>query len=498
MKQRVTDNPAFAEQARNPTIRPWIFLATAALYLAVGYFYTVRLRVVPLEAIVRTGIVFDLFQGTDLGRQGLVCSVLYPPLPTLFIALLGLLPMFLNQCFAAVVLSSLSAAGTVVLLDRVCEVFDTPRIARVAAVVIFSGLPTTVLQGASGTSSSTLLVCSLALILCALQWERTRQVRYLLGCGLLCAILPLISWQGLTAGVTGLLAIVLAVRLYVFAAEERRGLYWALAFPPLFALAAMTGLNWVIMQDPLFAFRPLWATTTWRHVLALALAHHRILLPLLAGAALLTALLRKQLFLPAVVIAALAGCTVACNSDSVLPDVANNSASFLIPALGIIIGCWLASSPATDIRWRRVLSAVAIALALFAGVLPGRPWHTSTGPYSPPVELCVKDDMARLRARVDSVAPQGKILADGFYDYALWYYGVGQGRLIRTLDFSSSTLLGLRMPVHLVSPKPVGRFSLEDVQIKLAGPHREGRPAFNYYLFHLADAGRWQIYRIMD
>jgi hypothetical protein len=267
-----------------------------------------------------------------------------------------------------------------------------------------------VVQAAVGTSTTMLVSCALGLLYLGVRWMRARELKYFLGFATLTGLSLLVGWQGILLGTAGAVAIAVLIRTGVRQKAERRGLLWALAFPPVYVIAMWVGLNWVIMEDPLFAFR------------------------------------------------------VAGRGD-------------------LIEGAFVTRGGGESVHTAGFIKGSATWLGGVASL------------WMPPEGASSRLQMTELRAKLDEAVPKGKIVVDGFYGYLLWYYGPGEGRLVRTLDFSGETLHGLRGPFFLVVPRPVGGAVGEDVHVKFPGIYAHEVPVTDYFV---TDIGQWRIYKLMD
>lgn len=221
------------------------------------------------EAIVRAGVGQDLLDGLGRGRQGLVGSLYYAPLPTLLALPLFGLPPAAEWGF--VVVSIMAGAATVLLLAiwlRHCRLNGWIRFG--IAFAVFAS-PLMLRQMLSGRSEPLFAFFALAVACFFMHWWRTDQLRSL---GYLAVALGLAlatRYQAL------LLALPVTFFVLVHLIERRHSESYAEATlivfltPALYVAGLWAMANWLIMGDPLFFLRGLWNTTgREQHLLKLA------------------------------------------------------------------------------------------------------------------------------------------------------------------------------------------------------------------------------------
>jgi len=224
-----------------------IFVVAFAAYLAVGYAYSFGLDFVSTEGLVRTGVAADMLCGRVIGRQGVVCSINFTPIPTLAVAALGIFDSLLQKCFAAVAISALFGALAVALFDLLCMSITRSRAIRYLLVVVFFLFPAMIVHAASGTSTTMLVCCALALLYFGREWALKKQVKHLLAFAVLTGLSPMVNWRGFVLGVIAATALAVTTIIRGENASERKGLLWVLVFPFIYMIATWIGLNWVTM-----------------------------------------------------------------------------------------------------------------------------------------------------------------------------------------------------------------------------------------------------------
>ena len=492
-------------------IRGFVFLLAFHVYLTIGFLYSTQLDFVSTEGMIRTGIAGDIH--SYMGRQGMVCSIVYPPLQTIVVAALSVFPVFFKHCFAAVVGSALFGAVAIVLFDLVCEELVRRRLARYVLLAAFLALPPMVIHASGGTSTPTLVSAALGLLYCGIRWVRTRELKFFLGFAVLAGLSLIVNWRGIPLGILAIVLFVITIFLNVRESAERRGLFWALAFPLVYVIAAWVALNWVIMEDPLFAFRVLWRRDGWwQAALAFASNNWTQLASVAVGLIILAVAWKARRLAVGIVFAGLGLLSTVpwALARGAATDFGASEASIFLAIASLLFAAyvwWVGREVLVSHRTWLGAFGLVVLIAVWAVPFAGDVRSPQALPegitphlarYVPPESLSSRAEMERLMAELDTVVPKGKLIADGFYGYPMWYYGLGKGRLIRTLDFSGQTLEGTRGPYYVVIPTPAGTAMAEDVHVKFPGIDEGKAPFTGYYFFSFAEIGPWQVYKLVD
>ena len=213
------------------------------------------------EAIVRAGVGRDLLVGVSRGRQGLVGSLYYGPLPTLLALPLLNLPAPFGDCFALVIVSLISVAflgACICAWLRQCGIAVLTRLGIALAVCCSPVVLGEMLRG----TSAPLFMALIFLALCFLMhWWRTDALRSLAYLALVIALAMITNYQAVA------LSAVIGAFLVIHVTQRRRGRSYAEAtlivflLPSLYVAALWIISNWLIMGDPFFFMRGLANTT---------------------------------------------------------------------------------------------------------------------------------------------------------------------------------------------------------------------------------------------
>ena len=216
------------------------------------------------EAVVRSGIGIDLLGGQLAGRQGLIGSLDWAPLPTL----LALPFLHLGWLGASGTAYAVMAAGvsafTVALLNRWCRTMGLHRMIRYPVLIAYQMSPPVVGAVLSGSTAVILVLLSVAGLYFLVKWMGTLDLRSLAYVAALSALALVTEWR--TAAVAAGMLVVIATRL-VWRSPRLRSFRGATVLvsvvPALYVAGIWAVSNWLIMGDPLFFLRGLFA---WRRV----------------------------------------------------------------------------------------------------------------------------------------------------------------------------------------------------------------------------------------
>jgi len=208
------------------------------------------------EPFYRSQLARDLLAGLSRGRQGLVGSLAFAPLPSVAVTLLSALPGVGERALAGPLLAGLSALALCLYANRLWAAQGIGPWVRWPALGAGLALPPVALSLESG--QSTMLFVALAVcgwgFLCT--WLREPRLRDLAYCGLLLGMCALVRYQALC-----LVALGAVFALAGALAQRRRGLAEATLIvfltPALYLLALWVGGNWLILGEPAFFLRGL-------------------------------------------------------------------------------------------------------------------------------------------------------------------------------------------------------------------------------------------------
>ncbi len=235
---------------------PTVFILLLAAYLATGYILLFNVGYMSPEVEIRSGIARDLLQGNERGREGLVCSVWWPPLPTLLQLPLGVAPSLVNSGAACIIISAVGAAMACIFLLKTLIHLRVSRTVSYAIFLFIAFNPWMLLQASSGSSQALLLGILAPILWCFVIWYHDNRLSGLVGLGILASLLPLINHQAILFTVFVTAAATLAcIRKSGSSARKVEGTSLLVFFPTVYTLGLWFLFNWLIMGDFLYFLR---------------------------------------------------------------------------------------------------------------------------------------------------------------------------------------------------------------------------------------------------
>jgi len=232
------------------------FAAALAALLAVVLFYHVRVVAVSPEAVVRSGVGAELLAGAAKGRQGLIGSLKWPPLPTLLVLPFAKIPRFGTSGLAFPVVNAVLSAFTLTLLNGWLSGFRVPRGVRLPLLCLYQISPPVMAAMLTGGSATLMLLILMAGAYFLVHWLETLDVRSLAYLGVLGGLAVVTRYQ--TILLVALVGLIIVAR--VRRRRERAfrgGTVLVFLIPSVYTLALWFVGNWLIMGDPVFFLRGL-------------------------------------------------------------------------------------------------------------------------------------------------------------------------------------------------------------------------------------------------
>jgi len=210
-----------------------------------------------LEALQRSMGAEDLLAGLSRGRQALVGSLWFPPLPTVVLAIGASFPLISVEKATCVLIAA--AAGLLLCrcLNGLWREEGINPLVRAAGGVAILLLPAVFISIRTGQSTA-LYLASVAGGMCFLvKWLSTAQLRALAYAGLLLSLSPIIRFQGIFIASGAALIVFIAILLKKPEKGLMEGSALIFATPIVYMLLLWLGGNWLILGNPFFPFRGL-------------------------------------------------------------------------------------------------------------------------------------------------------------------------------------------------------------------------------------------------
>jgi hypothetical protein len=532
---------AFGKQLAREDL--WIFSAAFALNAVAAGLIGGALGLPSDESLIRARLGEDLLRGETVGRQGLICSVWFAPIPTLLLLPLLAIPWQPAQLAAPFLVSATFGAIAAVYVYKILRACSL-GVSRFAWTALFVLNPMTLWSSGDGSSAVIFAALTMAALHYLLLWTQHMQLRNLALLSL-SATLAAISHQmgGIFAAV---IVAVICVKLWRTRTDRNRseGVILLCIFPMIYAAALWHLVNWLIMGDGLFFLRgvyverqPLTQTAAWQPSLRDAVSDTMqaalFFAPafVAANALLLLTMMRRAFrtgALLAVSATALLFFWIVSRRFGFNPFDENLSpyASFpraelfaLIPIGCVLFGEFIRGIHETFPRLKVVAesSAVVVALGLIFYNAIWNPAHKHRARLladavrrKPPQQIVASPLSAQVREWVMERSERAKkfgsakVFVCGFGGYVNFYEPpspglatLRDGRLfVNTLDFDfESAVQNYRgQDLYLLVPEPIGLSALESIHWKFPQVY-EGRGSRR--LLFDRDFKGWRLFEIV-
>lgn len=424
---------------QHPHYAAWLFAILLAVGVCAAWFVMSHTPEFSREAVVRAGVGQDLLMGLPRGRQGLVGSFGWAPLPTLLGLPMLRLPEPFGGLYAFTFMALAAAAALCAFLNewlKRCGVRGGVRFAVTLVVFLSPALLQPAMRGESGPFFALL---SAATVVFLLHWWETEQLRSLAYVAVTVALAVLTRYQGLLLFLAAFLVLLLHLLLRPPRKNYAEATLIIFLIPPLYAAALWLTANWLLMGDALFFLRGItgapWSSrdflmlltdgVDWRLVLILSG------LPLLAWAARRIAHEGRALWIG-------------------------------LPALAASLLLW----------WGGAVQA------------PGR---------IPPADA----ELAQVVAHINSVRRHDWVVVSGYrgYEIANGMPAHGRGHLQHVLSFYLDPVLRdtVRRRTYLLVPAPEGLDRWEDINLKFPRLYSQGAP----FVVYEKAWPHWRLFRIV-
>ncbi len=236
-----------------------MFAVVAAVEFGFGYYMAVVQNFMQMDAVSRVANAFYVLFSRDphLGSIGFIWN----PLPSfLEIGLLALYPIFpilASQALAGVILTSLFAGWTALILYAAFIRSGLSRRWAVLLIALYGLHPFIFLYGSNAMTECIYSFFLIWLVLHLMRWYKEPHIRHLVMVGLALAFAFLIRYEAITLGMgAAFIVIVHTLKKYDKDRMSRiGGILVVVLTPPVFAGIAWMFLNYSMMGDPLYFYR---------------------------------------------------------------------------------------------------------------------------------------------------------------------------------------------------------------------------------------------------
>jgi len=447
------------------------------------------------DTLTREALCWRMILQTTEGRQGLVSSLWFAPLPTLLRwPLVVLLPLPWTGLPSRLV-SLVSALAALTVLWRVSTRW-LPRAAASLLVLGTAAHPAVWTGALDGGDAATLSFLALLFAASAVRWVLEDRLTHLVLMALSAALLCLTRAEMILWTAAGL-AFLTAHEWAAPRLPGQRAAILILGLLPWFYGVGLWVLgNWLIMGDALYFLRSLallrpagealstLSSDPFRH----PLWGVPILFSLLLG---LAALIRREgaSFLPALMTPALLLVAALADAFGVLWD----QAPFGLPALLLGMFALARSAALLPLRFRTPAALLAPFATLLLLILPAPPIPNGWSGLAPETT----DERQAVLREIGAILPKGpyvRVFVCGYDAFAL-LDGVTDERFRHALDFDFAQAQQDYEGHHLflLVPRPEGRAAMESIHWKFPGLFHAG---FANTLY-AGDWGRWRLFELI-
>jgi hypothetical protein len=412
--------------AQPPRYAAWLFVILLAVGLGAAWYVMSRTPDFSREAVIRAGVGHDLLNGLPRGRQGLVGSFGWAPMPTLMGLPMLRLPEPFGGLYAFTFMAMAAVAALCAFLNewlRRCGVRGGVRFAVTLIVFLSPAIRQPAMHGGSGPFFA---LMGMATMVFLLHWWETEQLRSLAYLAVTVAVAVLTRYQGLILFLGALVVVLVHLLLRPARKHYAEATLIIFLIPPLYAIGLWMTANWLIMGDAFFFLRGL----------AEAVRSPAGLLELLAEGV-----------------------------DWRLVTV--------LTALPLLAWALYRGTRGSRALWLG-LPTLAASFVLWSGGVVG------ATPRPTPADA----ELAQVVAHVNSVRRHDWVIVSGYrgYEVAEALPGHGRGQLQHVLSFYLDPVLRdtVRRRTYLLVPKPEGADRWEDINLKYPRLYAQGG-AFTVY-----------------
>lgn len=225
-----------------------IFVFFAALYTWFGYWLVVEKHVVGFETLDRLNRSLMVWHNEPPKLSAIGFD--YPPLTTLLISPLTLIPALARSLALVPVTSALFAAATMVLLNTMLRRAQVLVALRYAVLLAVGLNPLVLLYGAGGSRHFIWISLVVAAVGSLFAWYVTADIRFVMLSGLCFSLAALAGYSSLLWFVLGAMMIGSTLSRLGARGEEIEGTSVGFAAPTAYVIALWTAFNLLLLGNP--------------------------------------------------------------------------------------------------------------------------------------------------------------------------------------------------------------------------------------------------------
>lgn len=225
-----------------------IFAFFAVAYIWFGYWLVVEMHVVSFETLDRLNRSLMVWHNDPAKLSAIGFD--YPPLTTLLISPLTLVPALARSLAIVPVASALFAAGTMVILNSMLRRAQVLTALRYAVLLAVGANPLVLLYGAGGSRQFIWISLVMVAVGALFAWYVTADIRFIMISGLAFSVATLAGYSSLIWFAIGALMIGSVLSRLGARGEEIEGTTVGFAAPTAYVIALWTAFNLILLSNP--------------------------------------------------------------------------------------------------------------------------------------------------------------------------------------------------------------------------------------------------------
>ena len=522
-----------------------VFIIIFAIYLTASLILVLKIGYVSQEVNVRSGIAYDLLDGNERGREGLVCSVWWAPIPTLLQLTFGAFPSLISSGVACGIISAAGGALMCFFLFKAFIYLGIKRAAAYPMLILLAFNPWMFFYSSNGSSEALLLGILAGTVWCLLLWYHDNRLSGLIGLSILAALLPLIKHQAL------LLTFVILASAVVISAIRRKprlstaeGTFCLAFSPTIYTVGLWFLFNWLIMGDFLYFLRgvyidPVRPETTYEltraHTMLASLLTSRaaenavpflvqfLVVPFLPAAVILmlvSFVRQRRTFLASLLLllAAMPLYHIFMISRGQSFGITKD-ALVVIPMSAFLAGYFLSTMFKRKELALNIASTCVVAVMLagtiasYAFIARGKidmtPDENKQGKADIPIPFAAVDELSleemAIKDFIRAKEIDSKIALIGFQGYDFIRRAKGGGEFIHSINLNLPLILKNTRgkTLYILVPRPAGLAAFDDINIELPNLYHLGETTIGspglkaHFMIENKDFQNWRVYTIV-
>ena len=453
-----------------------------------------RMASVSPYGVAAEEICRELLKGSTVGRQALISSVWWPPMPILLRLPIAALVGPVSGSIASIVVAAFFGVAALLLLERMLFVWKAGWI-RFGLVAAAGAHPAFLEACLDGSTLTSVTFVALLIVFCLAEWTRFRKLRYLATFAIAAGLLPTFSFELAPWLCLVFLAITIDTLFTRAPAVKKRATLLLTFLPILYVLGLWILVNWLIMGDALYCVRSLQRLELWQGAETVEWVPSTALLWCAAPALLLLLLSLMRANRPGIVLGVVAVAPIAL----VIAQLFCQMGWMTAPAAVLTLpsACVAAGFLPATLGAARSTRSTFLAVACIATAIYSLSAHRGSDPL--PVEESPKDNRLRLAQIEQHIAQRTrypKVFVCGYASLSLLSGQDARATFVRNLDISISKE---KMDYHghalyILLHAPTGRFAMDSVHWK----HKDMFTLGSRSLLYDGDWGNWRLFEIVQ